>query len=128
MPRFLIPFVALGLVGLGTAVPVAAAAAETDLVCSAPREPIRELLSLASQDTDLKVFVLEGEEAKVYLTLVNRAEPRTDYHAEAVLGLERKDGSAVIGLLQQRGKVLCTFVVLAPVMHRSAFTVARNGV
>ena len=45
-----------------------------------------------------------------------------------MLGLERKDGSAVIGLLQQHGKVLCTFVVLAPIMHQSAFTAARNGV
>jgi hypothetical protein len=116
-----------GVAGLvGTAAP--AAASEAELACGSPREPIQQMLTLASQDPDLKVFVLEGEEAKVYLNLVNNVAPRTEYRGEAVVGLERKDGSAVIGLLRDHGKVLCTFVVLAPLMHHSAFATARNGV
>lgn len=118
---------AVGLAGLCFGTAARAAAAEPELACGSPREPIQQMLTMASQDPDLKVFVLEGEEAKVYLNLVNNVAPRTEYRGEAVVGLERKDGSAVIGLLRDHGKVLCTFVVLAPLMHHSAFATARNA-
>jgi hypothetical protein len=117
----------LALIALATALGCSSALA-ADLSCGPAKPALRQLLDSAASDPDLKLFTLEGIEARVYLDQINQAEPRTNFRGEAIVGLERKDGSAVVGLLQARGSTLCTYLILAPQAHQVALTVARNDV
>jgi len=99
-----------------------------DLNCVEAGPSIAEASSFLRMHPDNKPMFLDGEEAQVYIAVINADEPVTAYDGEFVFGIEHPDGSAMIAFISKDQKTLCGLLNINQRLQSRALQAAKTGV
>lgn len=107
--------------------PVLSAMNNADLTCRPTKPVMREAYAIVEKTPSLSILFFTGDQARVYLEIINSAEPNSDFQAEAIFGMQGP-GGAQIALFSADTKELCLAISVDATTHARALRAIGQGV
>jgi hypothetical protein len=107
--------------------PVLAAMNNADLTCRPTKPVMQEAYAIVEKTPSLSILFFTGDQARVYLEIINRAEPNSEFQADAIFGMQGP-GGAQIALFSADTQELCLAIQVDMITHARALRVIGQGV